>query len=125
MLFRLKYVHTTHISLNGFAINIGQNSELYELAVACHWRTSNFVPQRTYSKRPKSEHVRISDRCSLFGSNFCSVVKKRRNLNDFVRISDVWLYDHTPSNVRISDKLPILCYKTPKSERRMNRTSEI
>ena len=34
----------------------------------------NVCNNNNYSKLPKSEHVRISDRGSLFGCNFCSVL---------------------------------------------------
>ena len=56
-----------------------------------------------YSKRPKSEHVRISDTASLFGSNLCSVLKVseiRTNLFGFqtlfnVRNPNKQLFEHS------------------------------
>ena len=41
-----------------------------------------------YSEMPKSEHVRISDRGSLFGTKYSSNAKNVWNRNKFVQISD-------------------------------------
>ena len=56
-----------------------------------------------YSERPKSEHVRISDSCPLFGSKSCSVLKMSEIRTDCSDFRQLWNRTADRSNVRISD----------------------
>ena len=68
--------------------------------------TVTMIPKKHYSECLKSEHVRISDRGSLFGSNSCSVQKVseiRTKMFGFQTQICVWNPNTICSNVRISD----------------------